>query len=35
VTGPAVNTGGNAWYPIQIGTLTGFMRADYLSPVTG
>jgi subtilase family serine protease len=33
VTGPAVDTGGNSWYPIQIGTLTGFMRADYLSPV--
>jgi len=35
VTGPAVTSGGNTWYPVQIGDTSGFMRADYLAPVTG
>jgi subtilase family serine protease len=35
VTGPAVDSGGHSWYPVQIGALTGFMSADYLKPVTG
>ncbi|MGI8856730.1 MAG: IPT/TIG domain-containing protein [Thermomicrobiales bacterium] len=34
-TGPTVmDTGGKSWYPVQIGSLSGFMRADYLNPVT-
>ncbi|MGI8689790.1 MAG: protease pro-enzyme activation domain-containing protein [Thermomicrobiales bacterium] len=35
VTGPAVTSGGNSWYPVQIGGTSGFMRADYLTPATG
>ncbi|MCA1724211.1 MAG: IPT/TIG domain-containing protein, partial [Thermomicrobia bacterium] len=35
VTGPVVTSGGNTWYPVQIGGTSGFMRADYLAPVTG
>jgi len=35
VTGAAVSAGGNSWYPVQIGSLSGFMRADYLKPSSG
>ncbi len=34
-TGPTVaDTAGKSWYPVQIGNLSGFMRADYLNVVS-
>lgn len=35
VTGPIINADGATWYPVQVGDKSGFMRADYLSPVGG
>ena len=35
VTGPVVTSGGNTWYPVQVGDTAGFMRADYLTPASG
>lgn len=32
VTGPVVQGSGGAWYPVQIGEKSGFIRADYLKP---
>ncbi len=36
VTGPTIESGsGGTWYPVQIGGITGFMRADYLTLASG
>ncbi len=35
VTGPTVIGDGGTWYPVQVGDKSGFMRAEYLAPVSG
>jgi len=35
VTGPAVSADGGSWFLVQVTGKSGFMRAEYLSPVSG
>ncbi len=35
VTGPAVDADSGSWYPVQVAGKSGFMRAEYLSAVSG